>query len=190
MGRKSTLQAFADDPQLLKVVLARIAGAWEPEDSVERLAPQKPWEVCKNLGLSYGAFITYVNEDPQRYELFLRSLEVRAHMMAEETIEIADTAEKDTAHLSKLRIDARQKLIRSWNKRLYGDDPLIQINQVVTDPEKVRTRIGELERRLGLTVDAAPQVTVEEAVLQDVSPRPQGERAELPAVAAPEDSII
>jgi hypothetical protein len=120
-----------------------------------------------------------VNEDPQRYELFLRSLEVRAHMMAEETIEIADTAEKDTAHLSKLRIDARQKLIRSWNKRLYGDDPLIQINQVVTDPEKVRTRIVELERRLGL--NAAPQPQVGE--MTEGEPR-------LRAVAAPEDSII
>jgi hypothetical protein len=181
VGRKSTLQAFADDPQLLKVVLARIAGAWEPEDSGARLAPEKPWEVCRNLGLSYGAFITYVNEDPQRYELFLRSLEVRAHMMAEETIEIADTAEKDTAHLSKLRIDARQKLIRSWNKRLYGDDPLIQINQVVTDPEKVRTRIGELERRLGL--NAAPQSS-------GLTNTERPGEATQPAVAAPEDSII
>jgi hypothetical protein len=67
-------------------------------------------------------------------------------------------------------------LIRSWNKRLYGDDPLIQINQVVTDPEKVRTRIVELERRLGL--NAAPQ---DKTLLEACSG---------PAVAAPEDSII
>lgn len=156
MGRKSTLQALAEDPQLLRVVLARIAGAWEPEDAAARDTPEKPWEVCRSLGLSYGAFLAHVNEDPQRYELFLRALEVRAHMMAEETIEIADDADRETAHLAKLRIDARQKLIRSWHRRLYGDDPLVQINAVVTDPAQVRVKIVELEKRLGLRAEETP----------------------------------
>jgi hypothetical protein len=161
VGRRSTFQALQEDPQLLKVVLARIAGAWEPESAVEQQKPEKPWEVCKALGLSYGAFISYVNEDPQRYELLLRALEVRAHMMAEETIEIADDAEKDTAHLAKLRIDARRNLAKSWHKRLYGDDPMIQINQVVTDPTQVIAKVAELEKRLGLrapdVVEALPE---------------------------------
>lgn len=151
MGRRSTLEALEEDPQLLKVVLARIAGAWEPESALGETKPEKPWQVCKTLGLSYGAFISYVNEDPKRYELFLRALEVRAHMMAEETIEIADEAEKDTAHLAKLRIDARRSLAKSWHKRLYGDDPMIQINQVITDPAQVIVKIAELEKRLGLS---------------------------------------
>lgn len=165
VGRRSTLQAFQDDPQLLKVVLARIAGAWEPENAAAQEKPEKPYEICKALGLSYGAFISYVNEDPQRYELFLRALEVRAHMMAEETIEIADDAEKDTAHLAKLRIDARRNLAKNWHKRLYGDDPMIQINQVVTDPTQVIAKVAELEKRLGLR---APDVV--EALPEAVAP--------------------
>lgn len=167
MSRIPTIEALQADPTLVKVVLARISGAWEGDGA--KAEPEKPQDVCRSLGLSYGAFLDYMNSDGSRYELYMRALEVRALMMAEEIVEIADDAKKDEAHLAKLRIDARQRLIKSWHKRLYGDDPLIQVNQVITDPTAVRARIAELERRLGLAV--APEVVAAlPAVAEEAKP--------------------
>jgi terminase small subunit-like protein len=161
--RKATREALEADAggELFKQVLSRIAGAWEEPVAGEEEKPRSPMEICHRLGLSYGAFIAYVHEDAQRYDMWLRALETRAQLYADETIEIADGAGRDTAHLAKLRIEARMRVVKAWHRRLYGDDPLIQISQVITDPGLVAAKIAEIERRLGLrggdSANAAPK---------------------------------
>ena len=86
--RRDTKRGLKEDPGLFDQVLARMCGAWEEGEATDK--PPAPWQVCRQMGMSYGALLAWVTEDEGRAERFDRMLKLRAHLYAEQTVDIAD----------------------------------------------------------------------------------------------------
>lgn len=122
--RRETKEWLEEDPGLYVRILGRLMG--EVEDR-----PPSPYEVCREMGLSYGAVLKWVAEEEGRTQEFERALRLRAHLLAEEMVEIADeqgaVASKDGTLLDpnvprdKLRIQARQWIASKWYRERYGE---------------------------------------------------------------------
>lgn len=138
--RRDTRLALEDDPTLFDAVLARMQGAMtEAEDGAARLPSAV--EVCREMGLSYGALLIWVNADAGRAHRLMDALSVRAMLMGEELVGIADAppaplldadgkpvldadgrvvvVRPDTRR-DKLRIGTRQWLAERWAPGVFG----------------------------------------------------------------------
>lgn len=87
-------------------------------------------QLLKTLGVSCGAFDNWVEKTAERASSYSRAREAGASALADETIEIADEAEPQTAQVAKLRIEARRWLAGKINPEAYGDKtgPALTLN--------------------------------------------------------------
>ena len=114
--RKGTRDALDENPNTFGEVIARLCGAWD-EEVVDR--PPSPYEVCKTMGLSYGALLKWVAESDERTQEFERALRIRAQLLVDESIAIAD-GDGDVAR-DKLRTQTRQWVASKWDRQRYGE---------------------------------------------------------------------
>lgn len=64
-----------------------------------------------------------------RRAAFSRAREVGAHQLAEESIELADNATPEDAHVAGLQVKTRQWVAERWNRRDFGNDrSAVQLN--------------------------------------------------------------
>lgn len=102
---------------MFDAVLARMQGAMaEAEDGAARLPSAV--EVCREMGLSYGALLMWVNADAGRVHRLMDALSVRAMLMGEELVGIAD-GDGDNKR-DRLRIATRQWLAERWAPGVFG----------------------------------------------------------------------
>lgn len=79
-------------------------------------------------------FFEWIKEDDEKANQYARSCEVRADVIFEEILEIADNSENDTIHTekgeiansewinrSRLRVDARKWMLGKMNPKKYGE---------------------------------------------------------------------
>jgi hypothetical protein len=74
---------------------------------------------CKNEGLSTTSFAKYLRNDKESAMAYARAIEIRADLMAEEVVEIADTA--TDAAKARNQIDARKWLASKHYAKRYGE---------------------------------------------------------------------
>jgi len=88
-----------------------------------------------NQPISMGAFLGWVNEDPILAEQYARARDVRADIIFDEILEIADDSSNDTittdegypmenrewVNRSKLRVDARRWALGKMSPKKFGD---------------------------------------------------------------------
>ena len=86
--------------------------------------------VIKALGVSIGGFYKWVDRDAKRGELLMRARTRGGQSLAEQTLEIADTATPQEAQVAKLRVDTRRWLASKMAPDDYGDkqQPLVNID--------------------------------------------------------------
>ncbi len=78
--------------------------------------------ICDGLGVSTSAFHRWVSRGGEtRTALYTRARESGAHTLAEQTISIADQADRDTVQVAKLRSDNRWRMAAKLNPDAYGD---------------------------------------------------------------------
>jgi hypothetical protein len=77
--------------------------------------------LLETLGVSRSAFERWVGKSAERAERYSRAREAGADALADETLEIADDADPQTAQVAKLRIEARRWLAAKINPEAYGD---------------------------------------------------------------------
>ena len=186
--RTATKIRLSDEPELFGQVLARMMGAWDAEDAEKAARPPKPWEICREMGLSYGAMLAWVAEDDQRTAEFEHALSIRAHLFAEETIEIADDL-KGNVGRSKLQIEARKWLASRHNRKMYGEQnvPPVAVQVNIGD---AAAQIAELEKRLGLSQPAILPATIEHGMsVASPTDRPAGGDGETPAAGTEQTSL-
>ena len=82
--------------------------------------------------VSYEDFLRWIKRDPQRHERFKEAQEARTEFLAGEILEIADGDGLEDVQRSKLRIDSRQFLIKTWNRKRYGDVKTLEVNQSIS----------------------------------------------------------
>ena len=85
--------------------------------------------MIKALGVSIGGFYKWVDKDAKRGELLARARTRGGQSLAEQTLEIADSATPQEAQVAKLRVDTRRWLASKMNDE-YGDkqQPLVNID--------------------------------------------------------------
>jgi hypothetical protein len=87
--------------------------------------------LCNQLGVSTSAFHRWVARGgEERTALYTRAREASAHYLAEQTISIADEADRETVQVAKLRSDNRWRMAAKLNPDVYGDkqQPMINID--------------------------------------------------------------
>lgn len=92
-------------------------------------------KACAKEKISHGAFLSWCNQDKELANHYARARDIRADILAEEILEIADDKEHDTViddngnekpntewiTRSKLRVDARKWLMAKMQPKKYGD---------------------------------------------------------------------
>lgn len=115
MGKASTLALLDADPQLIDVVLGRMT-----------TEPIKPSEACQAMGLSWGALVSWCNDPdyPKRMEKFKNALSIRAFVLSEEALEVADAvSDKDDVPAATLQVNTRKWIASRLNPKWFGDAP-------------------------------------------------------------------
>lgn len=111
MTRKRTItKELLNTTELYEIVLDKITTEKE-----------KPVALCQKMGLHWGGLLAWVNQDPERIEKFKFAMEVRAHILAEDALEIADSAKPKNVNVAKLRVDTRKFLASRYNPKWFGE---------------------------------------------------------------------
>ena len=100
--------------------------------------------LCDQLGVSTSAFHRWVERGgAERTALYTRAREAGAHSLAEQTISIADQADRDTVQVAKLRSDNRWRMAAKLNPDVYGDKqaPLVNIDLAGITLDALRQRV-------------------------------------------------
>ena len=164
--RRDTKRWLDENESTFGEIIARLCGAWD-EEVVDR--PPSPYEVCKTMGLSYGALLKWVAEDEAREAQWSRVMKMRSDLYADEMILIADTpqvgvetktkadgsvekTESDMLGHRKLQIETRMRLIQKWHREKYGEKVEHNVSGGVT-VQIMRFATGQLEEKV---VEALP----------------------------------
>lgn len=102
-------------------------------------------KAIKESPISIGTFFGWANDsnNPEKLEQYTRAMSLRAHIMAEEILEIADDnsndddfietkngqvriENKEWVNRSKLRVDTRKWLMSKMNPKKYADSLKLQ----------------------------------------------------------------
>lgn len=83
-----------------------------------------------NLAASSGILTNWVNSTPDGQEMLRRARANAAHILAEEAGDIIDEADDSKLGLmrAKLKVEQHRWLAGKWNRRDYGEQPQVQIN--------------------------------------------------------------
>ena len=84
----------------------------------------------------YPQLLRWIHKDPQRKSRYYEAQEIGSEMIAAEILEIADgvndSGVPEDVQRSKLRIDSRQFLMKTWNRKRFGDVKTIELNQNIS----------------------------------------------------------
>lgn len=99
----------------------------------------------------YTQLLRWIHRDPQRKSRYYEAQEIGSEMIAAEILEIADGDGLEDVQRSKLRIDSRQFLIKTWNRKRYGDVKTLEVNQNIS----ITAALEQANQRLvsGITID-------------------------------------
>ena len=104
----------------------------------------------------YTQLLRWIHKDPQRKSRYYEAQEIGSEMIAAEILEIADgvndSGVPEDVQRSKLRIDSRQFLIKTWNRKRYGDIKTLEVNQNIS----ITAALEQANQRLitGRIIDA------------------------------------
>ena len=100
----------------------------------------------------YTQLLRWIHKDPMRKSRYYEAQEIGSEMIAAEILEIADGDGLEDVQRSKLRIDSRQFLIKTWNRKRYGDVKTLEVNQNIS----ITAALEQAQARLvnGITIDA------------------------------------
>jgi hypothetical protein len=103
---------------------------WTLEELFQRMADGETlYEVCGAWDVPTGRVLTWLMADEKRHAMYLRALEVAAHGLVAQTVEIADEQPGQTASggtdagavaHAKLRIETRFRVAAAHAKQMYG----------------------------------------------------------------------
>lgn len=103
----------------------------------------------------YTQLLRWIHKDPMRKSRYYEAQEIGSEMIAAEILEIADgvndSGVPEDVQRSKLRIDSRQFLIKTWNRKRYGDVKTLEVNQNIS----ITAALEQAQARLvnGITID-------------------------------------
>jgi len=125
--------------------------------------PMSLRDICKLDGMpAEGTVYRWIGENPDFGEMYAHAREERSHLMAEDTIHIADT--EPDPHKARVRIDARKWYAAKLNRKDYGDSLDLggSLAMKLTD-EQLESRLALLIGKAAASGPARGEGTEEEA---------------------------
>ena len=119
---------------------------------------------CAENGCSDSFFISWIRTDPEIQKQYARAREIQADKLADELIELSDSATPENAHAVRLKVDTRKWIASKLKPKVYGDRPAdINVNSVVNiavlsvekQQELQERRLKALENVNGTSTDNA-----------------------------------
>jgi hypothetical protein len=117
------------------------------EHAIDDVAAGRPLRALlreDHRGFKYGEFIRWIMKDPERKRRFREAQEIGAESVADELIDIADGTTPEGASLpedvarSKLRIETRQWMLKTWNRSRFSDSKTVDVNVSNVTEEKLK----------------------------------------------------
>jgi hypothetical protein len=117
------------------------------EHAIDDVAAGRPLRALlreDRRGFKYGEFIRWIMMNPERKRRYRLAQEIGAESVADELIDIADgtvpegTAQPEDVARSKLRIETRQWMLKTWNRGRYADTKTVDVNVSNVTEEKIR----------------------------------------------------
>lgn len=117
--------------------------------------------------VSAGVITTWAHSTPEGRALLAQARALAAHSFAEEALQIVDDADEEKSALLKarLRAEQRMRLASKWNRKDYGDEPLVALNQTLN--------MGQMH------LDALRQRSIEAKAVPVLPPAAEGADYEL-----------
>jgi hypothetical protein len=100
--------------EMFQRMTCRVDGVEGPQGRPEGLPG-----ICATWNIPYGRMLTWLMMDAKRYSVYERALEVAAHALISETVEIADN-ESPATQRDRLRVDTRFRVAESHAREKYG----------------------------------------------------------------------
>jgi hypothetical protein len=119
--------------------------------------------VGHKLAANSGIVTAWVNSTPEGRAMLAQARSLAAHALAEATIDILEEADEDKQALmkAKMRAENNRWLASKWNRKDYGEQPQVQINQIdigqlhIDAMRQRRIEIGDTTPSLALPALAA-----------------------------------
>jgi hypothetical protein len=89
--------------------------------------------VARLCDISRGMLYEWLHKDAERWQRYQEAREIGAFALADEALEIADTATSETVAVDRERVRVRQWLAERANKQEFGKDAGVQVNLTVGD---------------------------------------------------------
>lgn len=118
---------------------------------LSRLTMEKegtPYQICTRLGIHWGGLLAWIGNDPERQEKFKFAMEVRAHMLAEDALIIADKAKPKTVNVAKLQVDTRKWMASRLNPKQFGEKQEVNHSGTVHNLFAVLSDIARQEKEV------------------------------------------
>lgn len=101
--------------EMFQRMTARVEGIEGPAGRPETLQ-----EICKAWDVPFGRVMAWLMADAKRYAQYERALEVAAHALVAETVDIADN-ESPATQRDRLRVETRFRVARHHAPEKYGE---------------------------------------------------------------------
>ena len=90
-------------------------------------------EACKKAGIDYSTFYQKVAL-PEYTNQYARALEIRADVLFDQIIDIADNPDQDAdVQRDRLRVDARKWVVSKMLPKKYGDKTSVEIDDAAAN---------------------------------------------------------
>lgn len=115
--------------------------------------------ICLAWDVPYGRVLNWLMADAERYQRYLRALEVEAHALVAETVAIADRDSPFTQR-DRLQVDTRFRKAQFHAPRMYAPKQEVthELGQSFTEALLEISRRRALERPGGRVIEQPPPV--------------------------------
>lgn len=105
--------------------------------------------------IKYGDFISWIHRDPQREARYEEAQRIGTAAMAEKIQLISDGIDNpmEDVQRSALRVSTREKLMKAWNRKRYGDKQQVEVTNNTTI--SIKNLLEDRDKQLfdAITVD-------------------------------------
>ncbi len=145
--------------EMFQRMTARVDGVEGPQGRPETLE-----EICSTWNVPYGRVLNWLMADAKRYAQYERALEVAAHALVAETVDIADNDSPATQR-DRLLVETRFRVARHHAPEKYGERVQVENSTVVLLDAGLVGRAVTLLDKLsrGRTIEVLPAASAASA---------------------------
>lgn len=122
---------MASMKMITRDMLIQNGDAWFGE-ACEKIADGETMtSICRQSELSVGVVMLWIEFMPDRKRQYERALELFAEARAHKSIDVADSADKESWQVSKLQVDTNMRIAGKWNRERYGEKSTSVTNNTV-----------------------------------------------------------